>query len=585
MNTFIIQSVWKDTLSQSTSGQILVCIQYFFNFVWTKSKDMIRLLQISDIHFQIKSSDDDSYAQMRLILPRDIKEQVKKKDVNCILVCGDIAFKADAVEYNEATNFLNELKKASHCDCVRTVPGNHDLNRDKYDSLKEAVRCYVMQDDKDSILSNARSKEPLLIKGLFLQFEEYLRWANNYGSKISPVEIKLLIDLIAEKEGQTKDPFVLESSDRFYWEDLLGEEDGYKFMLYGVNTALLSSKRDSDKERCKQQYFPRQMRTVTRDYENQINILMGHHPLEYIYKGDSIKKDLSPIFNVQLYGHVHRQKPESGQSLIIQSGALMPEEAPQESQCYFPVYNIIEMSIKGSYLHVEVNSRKWANGAFETYPEGSGKFEVPINPKDNKSRKHHKPVTVDVNEKYLSEIIRPTTISRVASKRRTLKPRFEITDKSKIKNPEKNSQIYQFGNNAHVSHLSQREDLNNNINNTSKTSAEQYYSYIRDVCSKLSRTPDYSLRRTSATQFSRKESISLNQEQINQIYARIVDSKAKIQIMKNIYPSDFRFNLIDDSHKMEKVMLLNRYFLTRISRDKMYSELLKQILKMKPVIK
>ena len=337
---------------------------------------MIRILQLSDIHFHNQAPDDDDFAQMRVMFPKDIKKQCADKQIDRILVCGDIAFSAMKEQYMEAELFLDELKKATKCSVIRVVPGNHDLDRSKYENLKEAIRNTALNDE--SFLAKCRKSEPLVIKALYAQFENYLDFSYRYVRLASSIANKVTIDL--SKSGKKKKELVFQNTDKFYWEDVIAKESGYTITLYGVNTALLSSKKDDvdEGEPPRPQWFPKQMWNITRDYDRQINLLMGHHPYSHIADGEKIKNKISSRMNIQFYGHVHKQSYEIGNSLIIQSGALMPDEAKKNPSEYFPVYNIIELSVSNSMLHVHILSRKWNGEDFVNLNTGNDTFDLPL---------------------------------------------------------------------------------------------------------------------------------------------------------------------------------------------------------------
>jgi 3',5'-cyclic AMP phosphodiesterase CpdA len=68
---------------------------------------MIRILQISDIHFLSCEDEDDNYSQLRQRLLDDVDDLIGTRgDVDVILVCGDIANKGQREEYDKAHQFF-----------------------------------------------------------------------------------------------------------------------------------------------------------------------------------------------------------------------------------------------------------------------------------------------------------------------------------------------------------------------------------------------------------------------------------------------------------------------------------------------
>lgn len=53
---------------------------------------MVRFLQISDIHFRRLPDARDEYAQLKARLFEKVREICTTLKVDCILICGDVAF-------------------------------------------------------------------------------------------------------------------------------------------------------------------------------------------------------------------------------------------------------------------------------------------------------------------------------------------------------------------------------------------------------------------------------------------------------------------------------------------------------------
>ena len=92
----------------------------------------MKILQISDIHWHNIHALTDVYRDIREGLIQDIRNYCYEKATifDHILICGDIAYSGNEVEYRKADEFLNELCNAAGCKPseVFMVPGNHDKN-------------------------------------------------------------------------------------------------------------------------------------------------------------------------------------------------------------------------------------------------------------------------------------------------------------------------------------------------------------------------------------------------------------------------------------------------------------------------
>ena len=164
-----------------------------------------------------------------------------------------------------------------------------------------------------------------------------------------------------------------------FWSELIGHLKGIPVILHGSNTSLLSDKDDGESKSLivdKQhlQVLPKQAYNVTTK-ENEIHILMLHHPLSEIIKGDEIEKDIDGRFQLQFYGHMHKQLSLCNNAAKIYSGAFQPPEGNKmdENNEYFPIYNIIELEVEDEggkpCLKVDVFSRKWDGVKFDEYTE------------------------------------------------------------------------------------------------------------------------------------------------------------------------------------------------------------------------
>ena len=71
----------------------------------------MKILQISDIHWHNIHALTDVYRDIREGLIQDIRNYCYEKATifDHILICGDIAYSGNEVEYRKADEFLNEL--------------------------------------------------------------------------------------------------------------------------------------------------------------------------------------------------------------------------------------------------------------------------------------------------------------------------------------------------------------------------------------------------------------------------------------------------------------------------------------------
>ena len=334
---------------------------------------MIRFLQISDIHFTDVTGNDDDYKLMKGKFLEDIgvcKGLMGK--VDRILICGDIAFAGTDNQYKEARTFINKICEKTECEDLLLVPGNHDKKWDVYKRARMMMRDSLLKGKSTKLLLESKVNEPMAIGILLAPFKQYYKLALD-NTCISDMALTAAGFPESDQEMDKMPKF--KSSDALYWTKNLGDLKGYSVYIHGSNTSLLSDQDDGESKNLKNgkhlQVLPLQAYNVVGEL-NEIHIIMLHHPMSEIIDGKDIGKDLDNRFQLQFFGHAHKQSSSDDGVIKIYSGAFQPEEEKDKSE-YFPVYNIIEMDVveEGGkpFLKVDVYSRKWDGAKFDEFAE------------------------------------------------------------------------------------------------------------------------------------------------------------------------------------------------------------------------
>ena len=387
---------------------------------------MLTLLQLSDIHFRKKPDELDEYSQMRVRMIETIEDYCQNESIHAILICGDIAFSGRQAEYEEkAKMFISDLLAKTGCENeqVYMVPGNHDKNRDAKDvNTRALMRDGLLYGrNVDHLLSQICQEEVQTLQKLVLPFEDYIKYANLYRCASNGGQKAF----IGEK---------LTTNDKLYWNDEIGNLGGYKIVLYGLNSCLVSDWEDIDdpqkhKEKEHLQYLSKQMYNINKHRE-EINISMMHHPLDFLKDGEEIENSMDKKFAVQFYGHIHKQSAQKDGALKVFSGAFQPPISDVEKdKAYYPIFNIIQMEVENNTLHVDIYPYKW-----EWTDEEDGVFnkETPlsysINVEDNHSRQQprRKQLTLPANETARSIEIKLMTKPHGESIIKKMYPDFEL---------------------------------------------------------------------------------------------------------------------------------------------------------------
>jgi hypothetical protein len=160
------------------------------------------------------------------------------------------------------------------------------------------------------------------------------------------------------------------SKKKLYWKKFIGEEGNYRVNIVGMNSALISGSGDFNPEEGTGQkmFLPTYSYNLTR-LKNEINISMMHHPMSHVLRGGTVERSLDSRFQIQLYGHTHKQSSVAKDVIKIYSGALQPDEV--EGDDYVPIYNLLELHVddtaSGKCLIVELYSRQGNDSGFVPY--------------------------------------------------------------------------------------------------------------------------------------------------------------------------------------------------------------------------
>lgn len=363
---------------------------------------MITLLQISDIHFHaFEGEDEDEYANMRERLYDDLDYVKAHFDpIDTILICGDIAFSGKKEEYEIAKVFLKNMLVKLTRDGIEpkvfTVPGNHDKDRSVYEETRYLLNTALLnkkQTEANKFFTKLRSAEESTLKILYAPLAEYNNFASFYSST-DAVADSIIND--TPLKGQS-----------VYSKRPLGSLGEYAVSLIGLNSTLCCDQYDfSTKypDKSHRLFLPKvACNQVKSKYEIFVSLM--HHPLaEFILNGDKLQAEFDLRYNVQLYGHIHKQSTQAESNIKIYSGAFQPDESDENE--YFPVYNIIKLDVENSELLVEIKSRKWNGGQFVNYPEGSVTHKISLEPintwtnEDKVKADAQKQAVVNMEKKY-----------------------------------------------------------------------------------------------------------------------------------------------------------------------------------------
>lgn len=300
------------------------------------------ILHISDIHFRSPDClkpDTDPDSAIRTRMMRDLAQQIDKLGrVGAILIGGDIAFKAAPDEYDTAWVWIKQLAEISGCPKERifVVPGNHDVDRRM---IRDGVS---IQNVQHAIASTAPPKREGRLRqqlndkesgqNLLKPHSAYNVFAAPLGCQIWPAK-----------------PF---------WHQDVDLGGGVNLRIHGLTSTLLSGQNgDDDNEKG---LYLSPMQTVLDPAPNTANLVLLHHPPDWLADGEEVDDVLTTRASFHLFGHKHKQRATLAADYVrIGAGAVNPS---RDEKPYDPGYNLINLQVEGAgqnrHIKVELHQRK-----------------------------------------------------------------------------------------------------------------------------------------------------------------------------------------------------------------------------------
>lgn len=348
-----------------------------------KSRDKLRLLLLSDIHYLSLYEEMDPNAALRSAFMKDMADyRANYGEIDHILVCGDIAFSGLKIEYDAALKFFEQLIGVVGCkpEEIYIVPGNHDKNFNAPSAeLRHVIHAGLSNEsiDADKFFVELLKNNFSQIKALYQPFKDYQDFALKMVST-EPLMTKCLI----EQDDTVYD----NSTDKAYMVANLGTIDNYPVILYAMNTSLCSDWFDIDDfEKGHKLFLPKLSYNTVIDKKGCVNIAMMHHPVSRLLRGERIARALDRNFHIQIFGHLHQPVSNEEGVVRINSGALQPpKDEYDKSEGYFSVYNILELGMSKENgldnLNVMLRVERYDenNKEFVEIEEESKSFVLPL---------------------------------------------------------------------------------------------------------------------------------------------------------------------------------------------------------------
>jgi predicted MPP superfamily phosphohydrolase len=318
---------------------------------------MVTFLHLSDIHFinRDHGTQFDLDQQIRRALLDDV--ETKPADgmgYDGVLITGDIAYSGQHTEYARAKEFLDELYHRIGDLAANTfmVPGNHDVDRNfvspdlplwaAHARLREANDPTVWRDH----IYKQLVKDPQ--RTLLAPLKAYNDFAQGFGCFTGMIP--------SPKAGEPDAPQIA-------WQRIFEKplDDGTLVQLHGLNSVLVSDEGDAPGKLLVSEF-------QTAKLENQatvVNLLMCHHPPEWLMDKGTIRNALRSFVPVSLFGHEHNTRlTADNKEVHLFAGAVQPS---RRDPGWLPTYHILQLAVHTNgtkrELLVRVHTREFTSDA------------------------------------------------------------------------------------------------------------------------------------------------------------------------------------------------------------------------------
>lgn len=307
-------------------------------------------LHISDIHFKAPeclNPDTDPDRPVRTRLERHLATQIAKLGrVDAILIGGDVAFAGDPREYVEAMKWFAKLRTISGCKDgpMLVVPGNHDVDRvavGKAMSTKNVHKIITDETDawKRERMLRAQLGDPQTGAALLHGHTAYNDFAAPMQCQIYPGKI--------------------------YWKQDLDLTPKVKLRIHGLTSTLLSGRDGDDDPRGALYVSP--LQTALDPVPDVVNMVMCHHPFDWLSDGDDVENALDRRATFQLFGHKHKQRVHREADFVRWgAGAVNPSRGEKQ---YEPGYNLVRIDLTGSGAERQLAVETY-QFTYQSNPEG-----------------------------------------------------------------------------------------------------------------------------------------------------------------------------------------------------------------------
>lgn len=314
-----------------------------------KSDNQIRILHLSDIHLGTMEQAQSYFTQ----LATDLTQNLAVKQLNYLVISGDIANYSTVDEYDAAFHLVNKLvnRYSLTPEKVVIVPGNHDLNWD----LSEEAYNFVPKRKLPKNLPEGHYIDAGEAGKLIRDEEEYQQrfkyFSDRFYKQVYNQPYPLQYDQQAILYPCPQDTIL------FLGLNSCWELDHFYKERSSINSIALSNA----------------IEQILGNYDDWLKIAIWHHPVNSAesMKNTAFLEQLAVNgFQIGIHGHIHEAKDEyfqydTNRGLKIIAAGTFGAPAHEQVTGIPLQYNLLVLDPETGVLTVETRKKEKRDGAWE----------------------------------------------------------------------------------------------------------------------------------------------------------------------------------------------------------------------------
>ncbi len=315
----------------------------------SETDKQIRILHLSDIHLGTSDQANNYFSQ----LYTDLKQNLKVKQLNYLVLSGDIANYSTVEEYDAAFELVDKLvnRYGLNPDRVITVPGNHDLNWD----LSKKSYDFVYKNEIPKSLPEGQYIHAGEAGALIRDEERYQQRFKHFSDRFY-------------KKVYSK-PYPLE----YDQQAILHPCPNDKILFLALNSCWELDHHYKDRASIKSEAISHAIdQILTGNYDDWLKIAVWHHPVTSAesMKNVAFLEQLAVNgFQVAMHGHIHQAKNEyfkydTDRGLNIIGAGTFGAPAKEQVTGIPLQYNLLVLNPDNGELTVETRKKEKVDGAW-----------------------------------------------------------------------------------------------------------------------------------------------------------------------------------------------------------------------------